>query len=117
MLSRFWPTFEPTGKARSSSILRAFPTYSFARSVVAFKRCVDYIPLAIDMEFVRGFRKGLSGLLFQELGVSGRDADKKCSEYLSEPLEIVIKRKELRDSLKLLEEARDAIDDWAANGA
>jgi hypothetical protein len=69
------------------------------------------------MEFVRGFGKDLSGLLFQELGISGPDADKRCAEYLAEPREVVIRREELQGKLKGLEDARDAIEDWRVNGA
>ena len=42
---------------------------------------------------------------------SGSDADRKCSEYHDKPPELVIKREELRR----LVEARDAIEEWAAN--
>ena len=83
---------------------------------MAFKRCVDYIPLAIDMVLVRGFGKDLISLLLQELGVSGADADRKCAAYLAEPFELVAKREELRDSLTRLVAAKDAIEEWAANG-
>ena len=69
------------------------------------------------MEFVRAFGKNLSGLLFQELGISGPDADKRCCEYLAEPLDIVMRRGELQDKLRRLEDARDAIEDWRVNGA
>ena len=69
------------------------------------------------MEFVRGFGKNLSGLLFQELGISGPDADKRCCEYLAEPLDIVMRRGELHDRFRRLEDARDAIEDWRVNGA
>jgi len=80
---------------------------------VAFKRCVDYISLAIDMMLVRGFGKDLTGLLLQELGISGADADRKCTAYLAEPVELVAKREELRDSLARLIAAKDAIEEWA----
>lgn len=69
------------------------------------------------MEFVRGFGKNLTSLLLQELGVSGPDADRKCSDYLAEPPELVIRREELQDSLDRLVEAKRAIEEWAANGA
>jgi len=67
------------------------------------------------MELVRGFGKDLSGLLFQELGISGPDADKRCCEYLSQPTDITIKRGELQDKLRRLERAKDAIEDWRLN--
>ena len=77
---------------------------------------MDYIPLAIDMMLVRGFGKDLISLLLQELGISGADADRKCAAYLAEPVELVAKREELRDSLTRLVAAKDAIEEWAANG-
>jgi hypothetical protein len=66
---------------------------------------------------VRGFGKDLIGLLLQELGISGADADRKCKAYLAEPEELVAKRDELRDSLTRLVAAKDAIEEWAATGA
>lgn len=88
----------------------------FSLGVVAFKRCVDYIPLAIDMELVRGFGRNISGLLFQELGVSGADAEEKCAKYLAEPPELAAKREDLQNKLRGLEDARDVIEDWRMNG-
>jgi len=66
-------------------------------AVVAFKRCVDYVHLAIDMELVRGFGEHLSSVLSQKLGVLGSDADQRCREYLAEPEDITKERNELRD--------------------
>jgi len=63
------------------------------------------------MEFVREFGKDLMGLLLQELGISGPDAESKCSAYLAESH----KRMELRDSLNRLVAAKDAIEEWTAN--
>ena len=71
--------FEPTGRVTFES---AFPEFRFfSVQSLQIKRCVDFIPLTIDMEFIRGFGRDLAGLLLQELGIFG-DADRKCSEYL-----------------------------------
>jgi hypothetical protein len=94
--------------------LVSFAVYSSLRSV-AFKRCVDYIPMAVDMEFVRGFGNDLTGLLLQELGILGPDAESKCSAYLAEPRKRAVKREELMDTLNRLVVAKDAIEEWAAN--
>jgi len=51
-------------------------------------------------------------MLFQELGISGPNADKRCCEYLSQPTDIIIKRSGLQDKLRRLEHAKNAIEDW-----
>jgi len=108
--------FEPTGKVPFSMNLGNLRLLTPSLAVVAFKRCVDHVHLAIDMEFVRGFGEHLGSLLSRELGVLGGDAEQKCRKYLAEPEGVANERRELNAKLERLESARDAIEDWRVNG-
>ncbi|KAF8315710.1 hypothetical protein DL93DRAFT_2057038, partial [Clavulina sp. PMI_390] len=79
---------------------------------VTFKRFVDYVCLAVDMEFVRGFGKDLGVTLLHDLGISGPKAKELCAAYVAEPREIAAERESLRHQLDRLETAQSMIEEW-----
>ncbi|KAF8281533.1 hypothetical protein DL93DRAFT_2146926 [Clavulina sp. PMI_390] len=79
---------------------------------VTFKRFVDYVSLAIDMEFVRGFGKDLGVTLVHDLGISGPKAKELYAAYVAEPREIAAERENLRHQLDRLETAQSMIEEW-----
>ncbi|KAF8315707.1 P-loop containing nucleoside triphosphate hydrolase protein [Clavulina sp. PMI_390] len=79
---------------------------------VAFKRFADYVSLAIDMEFVRGFGKDLGVALLHDLGISGPKAKDQCAAYVAEPREIAAERENIRHQLDRLETAQSMIEEW-----
>jgi hypothetical protein len=73
-------------------------------SVVAYKRFVDVIPMAVDETLVRGFCRGLEKRLFEGLGVSGDNAKEHCAAFLANSHDITLERdmlKTRRDRLSL----------------
>ncbi|KAF8323493.1 P-loop containing nucleoside triphosphate hydrolase protein [Cantharellus anzutake] len=76
---------------------------------VAFKRFLDNIALAIDMDYIRGFSKGLETKLLRQLGVLGPDAETRCRAYYAQPQHIVDKRNTLKAKLRRLEDAQSEI--------
>ncbi|KAH9915919.1 P-loop containing nucleoside triphosphate hydrolase protein [Epithele typhae] len=76
---------------------------------VAYKRVVDYVPLAIDQHFLYSFAAGLQRALAEalELGVDG--AGGRCAAYVAEDLEIVTARAELDARRKRLESVQRAL--------
>ncbi|KAI0686945.1 P-loop containing nucleoside triphosphate hydrolase protein [Cytidiella melzeri] len=62
---------------------------------VAYKRIIDYVPLAIDHELLYAFADELQKNLISALGLSGVDAVAKCAAYLAEDPNVVAEREEL----------------------
>ena len=65
--------------------------------------------LAIDMDYVRGFGKGLEKKLRSQLGAIGRDGEERCRQYFAQPQYIVAKRAELQAKLLRLEDAQSEL--------
>ncbi|KAI0087492.1 P-loop containing nucleoside triphosphate hydrolase protein [Irpex rosettiformis] len=62
---------------------------------VAYKRIIDYVPLAIDHELLYAFTDDLQFHLLSALGINGTEAVAKCAGYLAEDPDIVAEREEL----------------------
>ncbi|KAF8323490.1 P-loop containing nucleoside triphosphate hydrolase protein, partial [Cantharellus anzutake] len=78
---------------------------------VAFKRFNDYISLAIDMDYVRGFGDELNDKLRRRLCATDED---QCREYFALPPYVVARRAMLQARLGRLEAAQREIQTWAA---
>lgn len=92
-------------------IERAFANYG----LVAFKRFVDNVPMAIDYELILGLDRGraLENALLKGLGIVGAEAHQKCKEYLQEAPSVVSRREELlRKRERLLTARQELIDLW-----
>ncbi|KAJ7057470.1 P-loop containing nucleoside triphosphate hydrolase protein [Mycena amicta] len=72
---------------------------------VAYKRVTDNIPLAIDYELVRGVGRDLLPLLYNNLGVGGKEGDRICRELAQESPSVANKREELSKKMERLETA------------
>jgi len=73
--------------------------------LVAYKRFVDHIPMAIDYELVRGGEVDVFHLLWTKLELDGKDAHNKCRDYAQEAAQIADRREELEKKLERLTEA------------
>lgn len=70
---------------------------------VAYKRFVDNIPLAIDVELVRGLERSVLKELYAKLGVNGEDGTRICRELAQESPQVSDKRTDLLKKLERLE--------------
>ncbi|TFY58284.1 hypothetical protein EVJ58_g6511 [Rhodofomes roseus] len=73
---------------------------------VSYKRIIDYIPLAIDHTFLYAFAEALQLHLIENLALGAPDAAARCTAYLSEDLDIVMRRQELTGRKASLEKAK-----------
>ncbi|KAH9843658.1 P-loop containing nucleoside triphosphate hydrolase protein [Rhodofomes roseus] len=73
---------------------------------VSYKRIIDYIPLAIDHTFLYAFAEALQFHLIENLALGAPDAAARCTAYLSEDLDIVMRRQELTGRKASLEKAK-----------
>ncbi|PCH35504.1 hypothetical protein WOLCODRAFT_145834 [Wolfiporia cocos MD-104 SS10] len=75
---------------------------------VAYKRFVDYVPMAVDYELVLGLHRngGLETALLKGLGISGEDGPRRCKEFLQEPQHVVTRRQELQKRWERLDTAK-----------
>ena len=70
---------------------------------MAYKRFADNIPLAIDVELVRGVERDLLQELYSKLGVNGEDGAGICHELAQESPQVADKRADLLKKLERLE--------------
>ena len=75
-------------------------------------RFVDYVPLVIDTELVRGICQGLKATLRKGLRLSEPDAADRCNELLREPQELQIEREHLKQKLNRLYRAEHELRDF-----
>ncbi len=73
--------------------------------LVAYKRFADNIPLAIDLELVRGLERGVHSTLYAQVGVSGPDAIIICQRLAGESPAVARDRADLLKKLERLESA------------
>lgn len=72
---------------------------------VAYKRFADNIPLAIDLELVRGLESGVHSTLCTDVGVSGPNATSICQKFAGEFPAVARDRADLLKKLERLESA------------
>ncbi|KAH9921275.1 P-loop containing nucleoside triphosphate hydrolase protein [Amylocystis lapponica] len=70
---------------------------------VAYKRVIDYVPLAIDHLFLYEFAAGLQAFLIARLELGTPSAPARCAAFLAEPANVVAQREELVGRKKRLE--------------
>lgn len=77
-------------------------------ATVAYKRFADNVPNAIDHELILGLNRGqtLETVLRRELGVSGPEGYRLCTEYLQEDGNVAAHREDLRNKRDRLNKAR-----------
>ncbi|KAF8152891.1 P-loop containing nucleoside triphosphate hydrolase protein [Pholiota molesta] len=73
---------------------------------VAYKRFVDNVPLAIDVELVRGVETEILSVLYAKLGINGPDGDAICKELAQEGRKVAERRRDLTKKLERLQSAR-----------
>ena len=73
---------------------------------VSYKRFVDNVPLAIDVELVRGIETDILSVLYAKLGINGPNGDTVCKELAQESRKIMERRRDLTKKLERLESAR-----------
>lgn len=76
------------------------------RLLVCLDRFVDYVPLIIDTELVRGVCQGLKTALRQGFRLNEADAAERCYELLREPQEVQVEREHLQQKLRRLYKAQ-----------
>lgn len=82
---------------------------------MAYKRFVDYVPMAIDHELILGLHRNgaLQDGLLKGLGITGADGPRRCKDFLQEPPSIVKRRQELQKRWERLDTAkRELMDLW-----
>ncbi|KAA1467040.1 hypothetical protein DENSPDRAFT_926310 [Dentipellis sp. KUC8613] len=62
---------------------------------VSYKRITDYVPMFIDLKFVRGVMTDLHTFLISELKLADQDAAERCAKYLAEDPDVVSRREEV----------------------
>jgi Dynamin GTPase effector domain len=72
---------------------------------VAFKRFVDYIPMIIDFELLKGFERTLDDALFKGMALGEDQARKHCAAFLKEDPAIIRRRESLHQDLERFEAA------------
>lgn len=70
---------------------------------VAYKRFADNVPLAVDVELVRGVESNLLPVLYASLGINGANGDAICKELAQENRKVADRRAELTNKLERLE--------------
>ncbi|KAG5649860.1 hypothetical protein H0H81_001744 [Sphagnurus paluster] len=70
---------------------------------VAYKRFADNVPLAIDLDLVRGAEKDILRVLYADLGINGPDGHRICVELAQESLQVADRRLDLQKRLERLE--------------
>jgi len=79
---------------------------------VALRRFVDYVPLVVDTQLVRGVCRNLSATLRRSFRFSEPGAVERCRECLQEPVEVQAARQELRQKLHRLAKADEELRDF-----
>ena len=76
---------------------------------VAYKRFADNIPLAIDLELVRGLERGIHNAIYTNIGVSGPNATIICQRLAEESPAVARNRADLLRKLERLEAASNEL--------
>jgi hypothetical protein len=73
--------------------------------LVAYKRVVDIVAMAIDQELVRGLQTGLEQTIHAGLCLTGPDGPRICKELSHESREVASIREELTKKRERLRKA------------
>ena len=70
---------------------------------------IDYVPLAIDHDFLYAFSNSLQDELVDKLGLGTREAGDRCAGYLAEDPQVAATREELLSRKRRLEKVQDEL--------
>ncbi|KAI0746433.1 P-loop containing nucleoside triphosphate hydrolase protein [Daedaleopsis nitida] len=76
---------------------------------VAYKRVIDYVPLAIDESYLYTFARTLQEVLYEKLGLGSAHANARCSAYIAESPQVAAAREELTTKKRRLENVHKAL--------
>ena len=111
--SKTWPRQAQALKVRPHPIalLPYGGTSSKPRTglLVSLHRFVDYVPLVIDTELVRGICQDLTATLRKSFRLSDPDAADRCRDLLREPDDVQRDREDLQLRLGRLNKAEDEL--------
>ena len=97
-----WLTF---GLISKVNLHLSYLTLDLTFYLVAYKRFTDNVPLAIDLDLVRGVEKGVLLALYTNLGINGPEGSRICSEFAQESPQVADRRADLQKKLDRLESA------------
>ncbi|KAH7098197.1 P-loop containing nucleoside triphosphate hydrolase protein [Auriculariales sp. MPI-PUGE-AT-0066] len=80
---------------------------------VAYKRFIDAVPLTIEAALVREFDGTLMTALIQSLQLLGPEARATCERWVAEPPAVAVRRRELENQRRALEEASVLLNEFA----
>ena len=83
--------------------------FTLLRSVVAYKRFADNVPLVIDHELVRGIERSVLSILNTGLGINGPDGLKICKDLAQESHSVANRREELTKKLDSMDIASEEL--------
>lgn len=72
---------------------------------MAFKRFVDYIPMIIDFQLLKGFDRTLDDALFKGMALGEDNIRQRCAAFLKEDPAVVRHREALQQDLERFEAA------------
>jgi hypothetical protein len=75
-------------------------------------RFVDYVPLIVDTELVRGVCQDLAITLRQSFRFSHPDAAERCADFLREPDEVKVEREHLKRKMQRLTRAKEELSNF-----
>ncbi len=80
--------------------------------LVALHRFVDYVPLIVDMELVRGVTQNLVTVLRKSFRFSDSGAAQHCRDFLRESVEVQEKREHLKQRMRRLAHATEELTEF-----
>ncbi len=92
-----------TSPLRDCDIIESYRVRIFA--TVALHRFIDYVPLVVDTELVRGMCQDLTLALRQSFKFSEPNLVERCNEYLQEHPDVKNERESLEQKLRRLTRA------------
>lgn len=92
---------------QGTSLYHLFTNHCTDRLIllVAYKRFIDNVPLAIDLDLVRGTEQDILVVLYSNLGINGLDGHRICMEFAQESPQVADRRADLQKKLERLEVA------------
>jgi hypothetical protein len=77
--------------------------------IVAYKRFVDMVPMAVDYEIVLGLEKDMDKALQEGLQITGPDGYTRCQNMLQESSSVASRRQDVQKKMERLQAARQEL--------